>query len=200
MDRLVPDARTQRKDGPDGQSPLGSVEDAPTVGLLTRTLCQSPVIRQIIPARIRHKTKNDVIFVRDNSIEIMEYRDGILQHVIVKDDFRARIRSAGVIGAPPSSTRSTGLNIMDTIIEQQRAESEGADPMEVDPMLHFLDVPPQVLVLTLQTAREDFLLCLSAPVEVPHQTQFIVRRVPLPASDKDKEIERLGKHIAVDPK
>ena len=192
------DMQTQRKDGPSGESVLGIVEDAPTVGLLTRTLCPSPVIRQIIPARIRHKAKNDVIFVRDTSIEIMEYREGTLQHVMVKDDFGARIRSVGVIGFPPGSTRGTKLNVMDTIIEQQRAESEGADPMEVDPILHFLEIPPQVLVMALEAGLEHFLLFLIAQVEVPHRTEFTMCHVPLPASNQPTEL--LGKHIAVDPK
>lgn len=40
-----------------------SPEDAPVYGLLTRTLVHSPVIRQIIPARIRSKDLNDVVFV-----------------------------------------------------------------------------------------------------------------------------------------
>ena len=38
-------------------------EVPPSIGILTRTLVQSPVIRWIIPARIRNKDKNDVIFI-----------------------------------------------------------------------------------------------------------------------------------------
>lgn len=38
-------------------------EEPPVFGLMTRTLVQSPVIRQIIPARIRSKDLNDVVFI-----------------------------------------------------------------------------------------------------------------------------------------
>jgi hypothetical protein len=40
-----------------------SSEEPPVYGLMTRTLVQSPVIRQIIPARIRSKDLNDVVFI-----------------------------------------------------------------------------------------------------------------------------------------
>lgn len=44
-------------------SPSYPPEEPPVFGLMTRTLVQSPVIRQIIPARIRSKDLNDVVFI-----------------------------------------------------------------------------------------------------------------------------------------
>ena len=35
----------------------------PTMGLLTQTVVPSPVINWIIPARIRHKEKNDILVI-----------------------------------------------------------------------------------------------------------------------------------------
>lgn len=44
-------------------NPSHSLEEPPGYGLLTRTLVHSPVIKQIIPARIRSKDQNDVAFI-----------------------------------------------------------------------------------------------------------------------------------------
>jgi hypothetical protein len=37
--------------------------DPPSMGILTKTLVRSPVVLWIIPARIRHEDKNDVLFI-----------------------------------------------------------------------------------------------------------------------------------------
>jgi hypothetical protein len=37
--------------------------DPPNMGILTKTLVRSPVVLWIIPARIRHEDKNDVLFI-----------------------------------------------------------------------------------------------------------------------------------------
>ena len=39
------------------------IERPPTVGVMTRTIAHSPNIRWIVPARMRFKDKNDVLFV-----------------------------------------------------------------------------------------------------------------------------------------
>lgn len=43
--------------------PASKVKPVPSMGVLTRTLIGSPIIRWIIPARIRNEVKNDVIFI-----------------------------------------------------------------------------------------------------------------------------------------
>ena len=80
------------------------------LGALTQTLVKSPVIRSIIPARIRHADKNDVILVRNDSIEINEVikvfdennliRDAYLTHIASKADFDSTIRAAKIFGTP----------------------------------------------------------------------------------------------------
>jgi len=45
-----------------------SSEGPPGYGLMSRTLVHSPVIKQIIPARIRNRGLNDVAFIGVNSI------------------------------------------------------------------------------------------------------------------------------------
>lgn len=45
---------------------IATVEEivqAPVYGLLTRTVIASPMVNWILPARIRHMDKNDVVFI-----------------------------------------------------------------------------------------------------------------------------------------
>lgn len=43
--------------------PPDEVEPAPYMGILTKTIIASPIVRWIIPARIRNEEKNDVLFI-----------------------------------------------------------------------------------------------------------------------------------------
>ena len=52
--------RDPRNNTPSTQARTGL---APTMGILTRTVMGSPIVRWIIPARIRNKQKNDVVFI-----------------------------------------------------------------------------------------------------------------------------------------
>lgn len=167
---------------------MAEVENPPVLGVLTRTLVKSPVINLIIPARIRHTSpKNDVIFVRNDSVEIKEvnsHREEVgdsggesayLKDIIDKTDFDSGIRSARILGR----TRQ-----YETIEEYQDIPSE---PMKM---------PPQILALTLESSKVVF---LCAFYDWGNHLRWLssYRILPDHAQSYSK---RLGEHIAVDPK
>ncbi|MCJ1479162.1 hypothetical protein MMC13_007846 [Lambiella insularis] len=169
----------------------------PTLGLLTRTLIPSPLNRWVIPARIRHKTKNDVVFIRDSAIEIKEFTGDVLQDVLIKDDFGATIRAARVIGSPLQPVREIRSPGLDEIIKEENVDDGPADPMEIDQDTR-PEVPPQILVLALQSGRVDKLLFLFTAQNPSDQTIFVSFQHPLPY--QDNYLDRLGKNLAVDPR
>ena len=161
----------------------------PVLGVLTRTLVKSPVIKFIIPARIRHTSpKNDVIFVRNDSVEIKEVisergtekkdsggRSAYLKGIIDKSDFDSSIRSARILG----STRQ---------YEQEKDHQDiPSKPMEL---------PPHILALTLESSKVVF---LCAFYDWGNHLRWLssYRILPDHAQSYSK---RLGEHIAVDPK
>ena len=176
----------------------------PRTGILTRTLVPSSVIRLILPARIRHKDKNDVVFIRDNSIEIKEFivDEDRLQDVTWKGDFGGTIRTAKVIGMPRKAVPRAIPTGIDAIIKQA-GEEDSPEPMETDEVQP-LEVPPQILVMVLQSDNKDTLIFLFATQDRSTQTQFLCHRQELPspqsASREKSCYKHLGSHLAVDPK
>ena len=168
----------------------------PIQGLLVRTVIPSPVIRWIIPARIRHKNKNDVVFISNNSIEVKEYVGDCLRKVIVKDDFGSSIRAAKVIGTPPRrliAERPSGLH---EIIKKEVTETS-TDSMDVEGVAG-PEVPPQILVLATESDSRDNLLFLFAFYDLADRIRFLSFQHPLPYHER--YAERLGRHIAIDPR
>ena len=165
---------------------MPEVEKPPVLGVLTRTLVKSPVIKSIIPARIRHTSpKNDVIFVRNDSVEIKEVickrgdRDSggesaYLKDIIDKTDFDSSIRSARILGR----TRQ-----YEKVGDYQDIPSK---PMEL---------PPQILALTLESSKVVF-LCAFYDWGEHLRWLSSYRILPDHAQSHSK---RLGEHIAVDP-
>ena len=164
---------------PEGNTP-------PVLGVLTRTITRSPIYNWIIPARIRHKDKNDVVCIGDNYIEIKELtaEDGHLRHVVMKADFASTIRAARVFG----TARRPAVSGLDAII---KAESEEMDLDERSGP----KVPPQILVLALESKELVFLFAFD---NEDGQVEFLTSHRPLP--DQRSYLEQLGKHVAVDPK
>ena len=166
-------------------------------GVLVRTVIPSPLVRWIIPARIRHKNKNDVIFVGDSSIEVKEYLGDSLRQVIAKDDFDFTIRAARVIGTPPIPLTTEEPSGLDAIIKEEEMEATSADSMELD-VFASPEVPPQILVLAMESSLKDKLLFLFASYDSSHQIRFLSYEHPL--LYHRRYAERLGKHVAVDPR
>lgn len=199
--------RASKASGPARPTEDGTISDTPTMGVLTRTMFRSPVTKLILPARIRHKDKNDVVFVQERSIEIKEYSHGSLKHVTVKDDFGAAIRSAGVIGEPRKPMAKAGVrteeedeSARDAILRQSSARKQPSpESMEIDDIPHLPEMPPQILVMALQAGLDDSLLFLCAYPGRPDEPRYLSYQRPLPASKKEQS-KRLGKHIAIDPR
>ena len=169
----------------------------PFMGLLTKTVVRSPVIKWIFPARVRHKDKNDVILVRERSVEIKELVNRRhLQDVLYTSDMGCTIRVARVIGVPRvPSYKEHPNNLEDTVITDEDNPSPG--PMAVD-----LDeaqiLPPEILVMTIQKDSVDAILFFFTYHDQFDRVQSVSHQYPLPTETRFSR--RFGKHLAVDPR
>ena len=165
---------------------LPQINTPPVLGILTSTITRSPLYNWIIPARIRHKDKNDVVCIGDTFIEIKELmsEDDHLRDVVTKADFGSTIRAARVFG----TARKPAVSGLDALI---KIESEGMDLDVPDGQ----KVPPQILVLALESKELVFLFAIDRD---QGQVDFLTRSRPLP--EQRSYLEQLGKHVAVDPK
>ena len=85
---------------------MAEPEKATCSAILSHTLVRSPVVRSIHAARIRHHTRNDVLFISADEVHIKEaHRDYTLEPVLIKSDFDAMIRNSGVFGLPRKSQK-----------------------------------------------------------------------------------------------
>ncbi|KAL4985547.1 mono-functional DNA-alkylating methyl methanesulfonate N-term-domain-containing protein [Aspergillus falconensis] len=149
------------------------------LGLLTHTFISSPIIQWILPARLRSKYQNDVVFVGERCLQIKEAISGThLEEVTSKSDFDAYIMAAKVINVstelPWEVQMKTGSSTADASLESQN------------------DLPPQIMVLCL-ASKELVFLYYSHTVG-----QFIHYHRPLPG--EVSTFERFGRNIAVEPR
>ncbi|KAJ5106469.1 hypothetical protein N7456_003144 [Penicillium angulare] len=150
---------------------LSPLDGGEIQGLLTQTILSSPVIKWILPARIRSKGNNDVVFVGEKSVQIKEaVQAGYLADVAQKTDFRGPILGAKV------------LNVTAELPLESQIRSD--DPY---------DGPSQVLVLSVDMQELQFLYC--SPL---NRKEFVTFRRPFPQGVSVGL--KFGKHIAVDPK
>ncbi|KAL9000431.1 MAG: hypothetical protein Q9169_000948 [Polycauliona sp. 2 TL-2023] len=194
-----------REEKQDMVSRTQNEQGSPVLGILSRTLVRSPVIKAIIPARVRHRSRNDVVFVYDDAVVIKEIRGGerdedghfqdiSLEDVVEKSDFDSPIRAARIMGLPRVSKapRFPGkFRDLDT-------ESNGSSlsPSEVKPdLLHENELPPQILILTLASRNLMFLFAFH---DVHEEVHSLSKIWPLPG--RAEEDEELGVHLTVDPK
>ena len=192
----------QRK-GQTASSPF-VLTNVPSIGLLTRTVVRSPVIKWIIPAKIRHETKNDVLFITAASVQIKEIsEDYALKTIAIKDDFDAPIRAARALGDPrelahvnQSANRKSerdGEGASDNNGEYQNNGSRQRPPHSIP--VYSPHISPHIAVLALESNKLVFLCAVSGTSDHP---QFLCCQKELPASPSP--LEKLGEHIAVDPK
>ena len=200
---LAQDRETFHRERPVTPSELSqqSTQRAPLLGILSQTLIRSPVAKWIIQARIRHKDKNDVLFIYENLIEIHEVvtdeKDDAsemvaingqldflvnfsvrLKKVAVKTDMDSLIRSAGVFGLPRRYT----YPMPDGVKVKEEEQS------------HRAELPPQILVLALASGILAFIFGFHDGSET---IRFFQCRRPLPMGRSGPE--RLGEHLAIDP-
>jgi hypothetical protein len=157
-----------------------------SIGILSQTLSPSPTVRWILPAKIRKKSKNDVVFVGENFVQLREFHEnGMLADVTAKFNLGAQILAAKVISA-----RSEVVAIIDQVLLQER------DEMRYVINGHAIDddQPPQILVTSLASSE---LVFLYAKQLSPGDVRFVHgKRILLSGVS---QIERYGKHLAIDP-
>lgn len=173
-------------------TPLESLpQKAPRLGLLSQTLVRSPVAKWIIPARIRHESKNDVIFIFDNYIEIYEInketKSGSMKRIAIKADLDSTIRSARVFGLPRKCVLPSSEDIDDGVKEEVE-DGESGNALQPE-------VPPHILVLALESKILAFIFAFH---DRDGQVQFLQCRRPLPVDRSS--LEQLGEFLAIDPK
>ncbi|KAK3681163.1 hypothetical protein LTR37_020985 [Vermiconidia calcicola] len=148
------------------------------VGILTKTVAESPVIRWILHARIRRKRYNDVVFVGDDFIHVKQVKEGgHLQHIATKNDFDTRIRAA-----------RTFSNVSDAPDEDLFFKTEDSEE-------HTDGIPPQCVVLTLDS---NDLLFLYLTNDRNGGFRFVHQALPMPTFDR--LLFQPGEHLAVDPR
>ncbi|PTB72969.1 hypothetical protein M440DRAFT_1340680 [Trichoderma longibrachiatum ATCC 18648] len=167
------------------------VQQPPVCGILTHTLVESPVVRWVLPVRLRSSTHNDIAFIGEHFLQVSQLgRDGQVHDVLRKSDFGFRIRNAAVLGdslehgldddpygvtvksEPPSSPLSPGAH---GIFDGLRSRS----------------LPPQLLVLMLESCQLLFIFVR----ERPDQTlEFVITTYENP-----RLLPYLGYHLSVDP-
>ncbi|KAI9684391.1 MAG: hypothetical protein M1829_002201 [Trizodia sp. TS-e1964] len=167
------------------------------MGVLTQTIIPSPVIKQILQARIRDKQKNDVLFIGEHYVLIRELLNGHLQDISRKADFGSRIRHAAVFG----SARRHDLGDVGDGFTKEDSDTEmdyGSNLLSAGPPqergIGWRELPPNILILALECGDLIFLFAHRQG----GNTDFITYRKPLIRSNLF--LEYPGSIIAVDPK
>ncbi|KAL6814223.1 mono-functional DNA-alkylating methyl methanesulfonate N-term domain-containing protein [Trichoderma camerunense] len=163
----------------------------PACGILSQTIVESPVVRWVLPVRLRSSAHNDIAFIGENFIQISQLgRDGQVHDVIRKSDFGFRIRNAVVLGdnlehgldddpygvavkpEPPSSPLSPGAHGIFNDVQSR-------------------SLPPQLLVLMLESCQLLFLFLREGS---DHTLEFVITKY-----DNPRLLPYLGYQLAVDP-
>ncbi|KAL2170323.1 hypothetical protein VTG60DRAFT_5002 [Thermothelomyces hinnuleus] len=167
----------------------------PRCGLLTTTLIGSARVNSILPVRLRSPEHNDIAFVGDHDIQVCELRkDGRLKEVTRKYDLGCRIRNACVIGSSAIPELDNGCSDVPSRsplkIEDDDAGPFGFPSQKQTPMT--AELPPQMLMLVLETGGNVFLFVRPGPDGKP---RFSISRMREPKHMQG----RMGFHLAVDP-
>ncbi|PFH55970.1 hypothetical protein XA68_17315 [Ophiocordyceps unilateralis] len=172
----------------------GPVDQRPepsTFGLLSRTIVQSPIVHRVLPVRLRSKLHNDIAFIGDRFVQISELRrDGQVHEIAYKKDFGSRIRSAAVLG--DSSEHGLDDEAPGDCFQFESDDSTTmVDVPDVPNGSPTRQLPPQLLVLILETGDTIFLFLRAqpgSPIDFVSSTYTLPRRIPY-----------LGYHLAIDP-
>ncbi|KAF2713263.1 hypothetical protein K504DRAFT_134278 [Pleomassaria siparia CBS 279.74] len=161
----------------------------PKLGILSRSIFQSPFVKTVLSANIRHKSLNDVVFVSEDAVHLKEIQAyGHLRHAATKSDFTGRILAARVFGEPRKVQVHSeyGKPWDKAAVHAQRRSFSGEEPDSL---------PPEIIVLTLTSRTLMFLWARQSQSGSVAFYQKIYR-VPAATSHHD----RLGAFLAVDPK
>lgn len=181
---------------------MAEKEVPPVLGVLTRTLVKSPVIRFIIPASILDASHQkvlikNVVIVRIDSIEIntvlKDSKDShYLQHVISKTDFDSSIRAARIFGGPRTYEK------IDKAEENKPRLEEISTPTSLpnQPAFKPPEIPSHILALTLESSK---LVFICAFYDWSGHPQWLSSYKVLWDEGRPYS-KRLGEHLAVDSK
>ncbi|KAM0511282.1 hypothetical protein ACHAPE_010026 [Trichoderma viride] len=163
----------------------------PVCGILSQTLVESPVVRWVLPARLRSSTHNDIAFVGDHFVQISELgRDGQVHDVIRKSDFGHRIRNAVVLGG--SLEHGLDDDPVDMVVKQEPSPSPSSPGEDgISDSLRVRVLPPQMLVLVLESCQMVFLFVREKPDGILEFATSIY--------ENPKLLPYVGYHLAVDP-
>ncbi|XWW95079.1 hypothetical protein V2A60_003030 [Cordyceps javanica] len=166
--------------------------EPPTLGVLTRTVVESPVTRWILPLSIRSSKQQDIAFIGDHFVQISELgKDGQIHEVVRKSGFGPRIRNAVVLGVGPDSGMINGALAVQIKSENGSPQSHQSTGEPHDSSRPHRGIPPQVLVLMLENGDAVFLFIRERPDST---VEFVVSKHQLP-----RLIPYIGYHLAVDP-
>ncbi|KAK3318348.1 mono-functional DNA-alkylating methyl methanesulfonate N-term-domain-containing protein [Apodospora peruviana] len=167
----------------------------PQCGILTGTVLESPLINTILPVRLRSTRHNDVAFIGNRSVRILELpEDGHLVEIASKQDFGSRIRNACVIGSFQITANHDDKSSIPLGVPTQEG---GLPPSSFSPPpttlgLTSSQLPPQLLVVVLECGTCVFLYL--------HQTtDSSFEFVTLHATKPKPRFLYTGFHLAVDP-
>ena len=177
--------------------PSISLPKTPSVGILTKTLVRSSVINRIIPARIRHKAKNDVLFISANSVAIKEAQgDYTLREIVTMNDFDSPIKSARIIGERRKLTSyDNNYDMLKRNVHWLKDVPSDDIYTNEDDFKYPRDLPPHILVLALESNRFVFVCAISGKSDDP---ELLSSQKALPALPSP--LQGLGELIAIDPK
>ncbi|KAF9729356.1 hypothetical protein PMIN04_008040 [Paraphaeosphaeria minitans] len=173
---------------------MGGVEDVPhmppEIGILTKTVVGSPLYSAIIPANIRHKDLDDVVFIGEDFVQLKEICDyGHLRHIATKSDFKGKILAAKAFGDPRKvqiNTSERSPLLKRASLQRGRRSTTG---LESDTL------PLEVIVLTLSTRT---LMFLWAKTNHIGPTTFAQKTIQLPTAAS--RFNRPGQFLAIDPR
>ena len=158
----------------------------PQCGILTKTVLESQLVNTILFARLRSPRRNDVVFVRNTSIQLLELQeDSRLVEIATVKDFGSRIRNACVVGSFEldsiyGSDQEEGLPKFGFSSPPGSLETTSQSPPQL---------PPQLLFLVLENGDSLFLFHPEA------SAGFAMVRYPSPMP----QLAYLGFHLAIDP-
>ncbi|KAJ4354138.1 uncharacterized protein N0V89_005871 [Didymosphaeria variabile] len=160
------------------------------VGILSKTVVGSPLYSTIIPANIRHKDLDDVIFIGEDFVQLKEICDyGHLRHIATKSDFKGKILAARAFGDP----RKVQINTSEQSPLLKRASLHRARRSTTGEEMNTL--PLEVIVLTLSTRA---LMFLWARDDHTNPATFAQKTIRLPTAAS--RFNRPGQFLAIDPR
>lgn len=157
-------------------------------GILSRTVFQSPIVNEIIRARIRDPGKVDLVFVGEHHIQVKEVLpNGRLHHIVSKSDFHSHIQSAAIL----KNDASWGIGGDMDCLEDRFASDVKIQDVDDSKGPFEIDRPKEILILAMKSS-ELLLLGLHAKEE----PTFYELALPLPKPVG--LVHGAGAYIAVD--